>query len=482
MNCAECTEQLVPHLEGLLDQSQQRQLKSHLDDCPTCRDELDRMRRLFDRLVRRGRAASDVSPDLQWTDQLILKQTSRQRRNMMKRIARIAVAAVLLIGAFVGILQFFGGSNDIASLAEAAEQLRQAKTVTWTMLAYQNVTSKDKKTIWLETESVKYMWKAPGLQREVHINAQGRVHFIRIENHMKGASLSLEPGKKKARLTYPGLPMERTGQQSKDVLTRMSEWLTKTENGWIMGEPKPLGTKEINGREAIGYRVARETVGFGKGTGSRSVPWSADLWLDAEAKRLVLVHNPGVNVYDPEKDPARHNRPGEGWSGMRVMGGVFRDIVYNQELDDSLFSLDPPDGYDVTKAGTPEPAEKDMVEWLGIRAECNGGVFPDDPGPLRREAVQRILDKFHQGEKLSPAEQKVFDQLYAVDRYYPVQRFVAVTAGNSWHYTGKGVKLGDKTAIVCRYKPKDSKTYRMVYGDLSVKDVAPEDVPSQAEP
>ena len=43
MNCAECTEQLVPHLEGLLDQSQQRQLESHLDDCPTCRAELDRI-------------------------------------------------------------------------------------------------------------------------------------------------------------------------------------------------------------------------------------------------------------------------------------------------------------------------------------------------------------------------------------------------------------------------------------------------------
>ena len=32
------------------------------------------------------------------------------------------------------------------------------------------------------------------------------------------------------------------------------------------------------------------------------------------------------------------------------------------------------------------------------------------------------------------------------------------------------------------YKPKDSKTYRVAYGDLSVKDAAPEDLPSQAVP
>ena len=45
---------------------------------------------------------------------------------------------------------------------------------------------------------------------------------------------------------------------------------------------------------------------------------------------------------------------------------------------------------------------------------------------------------------------------------------------------GKGVKLGDKNRIVCWYKLKDAKdptTYRVLYGDLSVKDVAPKDLP-----
>jgi hypothetical protein len=59
------------------------------------------------------------------------------------------------------------------------------------------------------------------------------------------------------------------------------------------------------------------------------------------------------------------------------------------------------------------------------------------------------------------------------------------TVENSFRYLGKGVKLGDKDRIVCWYKLKGAKspsTYRVVYGDLSVKDVAPKDLPLPVQP
>ena len=55
------------------------------------------------------------------------------------------------------------------------------------------------------------------------------------------------------------------------------------------------------------------------------------------------------------------------------------------------------------------------------------------------------------------------------------------TVENSFRYLGKGVKLGDKGRIVCWYKLKGAKAYWAVYGDLSVKDVAPEDLPLPVE-
>ena len=55
----------------------------------------------------------------------------------------------------------------------------------------------------------------------------------------------------------------------------------------------------------------------------------------------------------------------------------------------------------------------------------------------------------------------------------------------SFRYLGKGVRLGEKQRIVCWYKlkgAKDPNTYRVVYGDLSVKDVAPKDLPLPVDP
>lgn len=45
------------------------------------------------------------------------------------------------------------------------------------------------------------------------------------------------------------------------------------------------------------------------------------------------------------------------------------------------------------------------------------------------------------------------------------------------HYAGKGVKLGDAETAIFWFLPKDAETYKVIYGDLSIKDVAEEDLP-----
>ena len=70
-------------------------------------------------------------------------------------------------------------------------------------------------------------------------------------------------------------------------------------------------------------------------------------------------------------------------------------------------------------------------------------------------------------------------------RGLPLREFLRESADwISFRYFGKGVKLGEKDRIVFWYKLKDSKgpsTYRVIYGDLSVKDVAQEDLPLPAQ-
>ena len=61
MNCAECRENLVACLEGLLEAEQSRQCQEHLQSCEACRTEYVAINRLQERLTARGRVAAEVS-------------------------------------------------------------------------------------------------------------------------------------------------------------------------------------------------------------------------------------------------------------------------------------------------------------------------------------------------------------------------------------------------------------------------------------
>jgi hypothetical protein len=96
------------------------------------------------------------------------------------------------------------------------------------------------------------------------------------------------------------------------------------------------------------------------------------------------------------------------------------------------------------------------------------------------ERFMRAQQAVRQRTGASPAEVNVVE---AMDRWWqtgipgpgPMHVFITQQiAPGSWKYLGKGVKLGDKDRIVCWYRPRHSRNYRVVFGDLSVKDVAPE--------
>ena len=72
-------------------------------------------------------------------------------------------------------------------------------------------------------------------------------------------------------------------------------------------------------------------------------------------------------------------------------------------------------------------------------------------------------------------------KLRTLQRDHRVVNFAAsveqVAVPGTFTYIGKGVKLGDASRIVCWYKLKETGKYRAIYGDLSVKDVQPADLP-----
>src|SRR5512140_1996500 len=61
MNCAECRENLVAWVEGLLEGESACQVRTHLESCAGCRAEAAAIQSLQEQLTVRGRASAEVS-------------------------------------------------------------------------------------------------------------------------------------------------------------------------------------------------------------------------------------------------------------------------------------------------------------------------------------------------------------------------------------------------------------------------------------
>jgi hypothetical protein len=119
--------------------------------------------------------------------------------------------------------------------------------------------------------------------------------------------------------------------------------------------------------------------------------------------------------------------------------------------------------------------EQDFIESLRLWAELLlGGRFPESISaedylkvtPLVGEKIGQLNVSEEEGTRLGMTFGRGFVFFQQLDPY-----------GADWHYAGGGVKLGDAGKAIFWYRPKGAETYRVIYGDLSVKDVAPENLP-----
>jgi len=106
MNCAECQDNLVACLEGLLDAEQARECKAHVESCAACQAEYRATTHLQKRLVAQGQTAADawiVEPVMR---RVLREQTKPERTSIMTKLfqyrwgfglgAAGAAAAILL--------------------------------------------------------------------------------------------------------------------------------------------------------------------------------------------------------------------------------------------------------------------------------------------------------------------------------------------------------------------------------------------------
>ena len=430
MNCIECKELLVRYIEGLLDKFPKQTVAEHLKDCPSCQAELQELTALHDRLVNNGKAVAQSDLENNVMNQIVREQNIRLkaatratdalkiRRTIMKSpVTRIAAAAAMIIVAVLGINYFMAPS---VTWAQVIEPILNAKTIVFDLVLGTD-----------ETGVVMHEIVVGSRMRRTMSNMPTVTMIIDTDN---AKLLALDTQAKTA--AYADIEGD-LGDRHRSFIKFVRQIIRQLQEGQV----EQLGEQLIDGQKAIGF--------VGKGQNE-----AVTIWADPETALPIRIE--------------------------AQIGQEFSFIMKNFELDadvdESLVSMDVPDGYTLeeTNIELGNSNEEDFVESLRIWAEIIGdGTFPEAIGtesamkqmPLLVQKVTAMQVSEEKGTQIgmSFAKGMLFHQ--------------TLENQGQWKYAGAGVKLGDANTAIFWYQPEGSDKYRVIYGDLSVKDVAPENLP-----
>jgi outer membrane lipoprotein-sorting protein len=342
------------------------------------------------------------------------------------RYATTAVA-VLLIG-FIGYLIMAGGAQR--AYAEVVEQIRNARSMTYTMI--QRVEGS-----LIPEMSMEYAFKEP---HYIRLSAPMGIYSVINMAEKKGLSV-LTPQKQYIEMDFSDVLSEEF--QVSEVVYEMRSLPERAD--------EVVGEQEMDGHNVRGFRVTE--TGMDK-----------TLWVDVETGDLVRMEGEFVNA------PGSHI--------------VIENVRFDIEYDDSFFSLEPPSGFTplIVETDSSLPGEQDLINILDFYTSHHvDALFPESLNP--NEVASSMINltksgKFRElGTEGMTEEEKRQMSLETTNMLTRGFSFIMPLEPQYWHYAGKGVKRGVPDTPVFWYKPEGSETFRVVYADLGVRDVAPEDLP-----
>ena len=348
---------------------------------------------------------------------------------MHSRIVRVA-AALAVVGGAAGLVMVFS-SQAKPTFAQVVGPFLTARSATYSF----TVVADDK-----ATPQSKVMFLEPGRFR--HLLPGGMVHIMDTRDRQ---ALILFPDSKTAIRQAVSESMQ-TSNPFLELRGRIKQALADGDQS-----VRYLGDREIDGRRVLGYRVENTRTQF-------------TVWADAKSKLPV-----GYDMSSREMPE-------------QVM--VVRDIVFDVPLEESLFSVEVPAGYTladmpVSALGAPV-AEQDLVIALRAHADITGGQFPAALDETTVGAFLALLEGGAIGSGLTEVQrdQLRFAMPMALSRGLAFVR--SLPPDSDVHYVGPEVRLGQGDKPLFWYRPAGSAAYRVIYGDLSAKDLAAGEVPGVA--
>ena len=430
MKCTESKELLVAYFEGLLEDSEQQAVEEHLKDCNSCQAELQELKGLHDRLVTNGKAVAQSNLEKDVMNQVIreqnvrLKATTRAtealkiRRTIMRSpVTRIAAAAAVIIVAAIGINYFMAPS---VTWAQVIEPILNARTIVFDLI----IGSDDSGMV----------------QHEIVVGSQMRRNMSNMPNMTliidtdNEKLLALDTEAKTA--VYADIAGD-LGERHRSFIKFVRQIITQLQEGQV----EKLGEQVIDGQKAVGF--------VGKGQNE-----AVTIWADPETALPIRI---------------------EAAIGQEF-SFIMKNFEFDADVDESLISMDVPEGYTLEKAELDlgNASEEDFIESFRIWAEIIGdGTFPEAIGTEATMKQMPVLVQKVTAMQVSEEKGTQIGMSFAKGMLF----HQTLESRGKWNYAGAGVKLGDANTAIFWYQPQGSATYRVISGDLSVKDVAEENLP-----
>jgi len=343
-------------------------------------------------------------------------------RTIMKSpVTKIAAAAVIIIGVLT--VMHFVGSPFAATVtfADVIKPIFNAQTAILDIIIGEEEAGRP---------VIHDQIKGSRIRRTMS-SMEDAVSIIDLE---AGRILTLTVSKKEAAyVDLKGLPsMPNYMERLRNVISELQD-----TPHFVVEE---LGEQEIDGQRVIGFRAKHPKV-------------EITIWADPETALPVRIEQIGGQ--------------------MKV---ICKNLKFDVPMDESLFSMDVPEEYTLQQVELDllGSTEQDFIEGLRIRAELFGdGQFPE--GVAVEDYIQQVPAMTKKIDELGLSDEEETELGMNLARHLLFIRFFK--GQGQWHYAGQGVKLGDVEKAIFWYRPKGSETYRVIYGDLSVKDVSPENLP-----
>jgi outer membrane lipoprotein-sorting protein len=357
-----------------------------------------------------------------------------------KASAVLAIAASVLV-MYVILSSPMSGTQAFAAVAQAINSVR---TATWKIAT--EVKLSPEKTV---SSSGVGMFLEPSHERVETTLDDGRV--IQITDGAENKFLSLVPDEKLAMIfNVENVPLGRESGLGK-TFQGLRDIVAQAQGG-KNAMVERLDDEVVDGRDALVFRLQLGAM-------------TTKIWADPVTLLPVRVE------YTTDES--------------RV---VMSDFEIGVDLDESLFSLEVPEGYKLERTTEIDLSKKPityLADALKLTAEYNNGVFPPQlrgeegiDGMARRAAEALAKELANDPEEL---RRRTIEHSMTLGGAFGVLLNLSPEQ-HDYHYAGKDVLLNTPDQPIFWYRTsKASPNYEVLYADLHVEEVAPEDVPKVSE-